>query len=107
MERTLRRFKIAWKSSNDIDSIRKCIVAGLFPNAAYLHMSGSYRSVRGDVPLEVHPTSVLYTLKLPSWVVFTELSHTNKVHIKDLTVIDPVWLEVLAPHFYEKTTMNF
>jgi hypothetical protein len=25
---------------------------GLFPNAAYLHHSGEYRTVRGDVPLK-------------------------------------------------------
>ena len=64
-----------------MDSIRKCIVSGLFPNAAYLHMSGSYRTVRGDIPLAVHPTSVLYTVKQPSWVVFVELTHTNKVRV--------------------------
>ena len=39
------------------DAIRKCLVSGLFPNAAYLHISGTYRSVRGDIPLAVHPTS--------------------------------------------------
>lgn len=39
------------------DAIRKCLVSGLFPNAAYLHMSGAYRTVRGDLPLAVHPTS--------------------------------------------------
>jgi hypothetical protein len=25
---------------------------GLFPNAAYVHHSGEYRTVRGDVPLK-------------------------------------------------------
>ena len=68
------------------DAIRKCIVSGLFPNAAYLHMSGFYRTVRGDIPLAIHPTSVLYTMDgtLPPWVIFTELVHTNKIHMKDI-----------------------
>ena len=105
MTKTLKRYKIPLKSTKDMDQIRKCIVSGLFPNAAYLHMSGTYRTVRGDFPLLVHPTSVLYTVKQPPWVVFTELAHTRKIHMRELTVIDPAWLEVLAPHYYEKTTM--
>ncbi len=105
MFRTLNRFKIPLKSAGDnLRDILKCIVSGLFPNSAYLHMSGSYRTVRGDYPVSVHPTSVLYTVKQPSWVVFVEMTHTNKVYIKDITAIDPTWLEVLAPHYYEKAT---
>ena len=106
MVKTLKRYKVPLKSTKDQDQIVKCIVSGLFPNAAYLHMSGTYRTVRGDFPLLVHPTSVLYAVEQPSWVVFTELSHTRKIHMRDLTVIDPAWLEVLAPHFYEKTTLK-
>ena len=89
------------------ESIRKCLVSGLFPNAAYLHMSGFYRTVRGDLPLAVHPTSVVYTMSpQPAWVIFTEIVHTSKIHIKELTAIDPLWLEVLAPHYYEKVTLR-
>ena len=88
------------------DDIRRCIVSGMFPNAAFFHPSGVYRTVRSDLDLNVHPKSVLYTLKPPQWVVFAELVHTNKVYMKDITVIDPMWLEVLAPHFYEKKTVR-
>jgi ATP-dependent RNA helicase DDX35 len=42
----------------------------------------------------------------PAWVIFTEMRHTSKVQIKDLTEIDPVWLEVLASHYYEKVSMR-
>lgn len=104
--RTLKRYDVPIQYSSDMDEIRRCIVSGLFPNAAYYHMSGSYRTIRGDIPLSVHPTSVLYTLKQPSWVVFTELAHSKKVHMKDITVIDPTWLEILAPHYYQKTTLQ-
>ena len=100
--KTLRRFDVPLVSTADKDTVLKCIVAGLFPNAAYLHHSGEYRSVRGDVPLRVHPNSVLYTEKLPAYLVFNEIHHTKAVYMRDVTVIDPVWLEVLAPHFYEK-----
>ncbi len=106
MVKTLKRYKVPLLTTTDMNKIRKCIVSGLFPNAAYLHMSGTYRTVRGDIPLAVHPTSVLYTIKQPSWVVFVELTHTNKVYMKDVTVIDPTWLEILAPHYYERTTLK-
>ena len=69
------------------DDIRRCIVSGLFPNAAYLHPSGVFRTVKGDIPLHVHSTSVLYAIKPPSWVVYSELIHTNKLLMKDITVI--------------------
>ena len=90
----------------DTENFRKCIVSGLFPNAAYLHMSGTFRTVRGDLEISMHPTSVLYALKQPSWVVFAEMNHTNKLLMRDVTVIDPAWLEILAPHYYEKITMR-
>jgi ATP-dependent RNA helicase DDX35 len=86
--------------------VLKTIVMGLFPNAAYLHHSGEYRSVRGDVPLKVHPTSVLFTEKQPPHLLYTEIVHTKAVYMRDVTAIDPVWLEVLAPHFYEKTRVT-
>ena len=90
----------------DTDALRQCIVSGLFPNAAYLHMSGTFRTVRGDMEIAIQKTSVLYSLKQPSWVVFSEMVHTNRVLMRDVTVIDPAWLEILAPHYYEKITQR-
>nr|CAH7724041.1 unnamed protein product [Callosobruchus chinensis] len=86
------------------ESILKCLVKGLFPNAAYLHHSGVYKTVRGDVELFVHPDSVLYTIPQPQWVIFCEVVHTSKLYMKDITVIKSEWLVELAPHFYHSTT---
>ncbi|XP_019867915.2 probable ATP-dependent RNA helicase DHX35 isoform X2 [Aethina tumida] len=88
------------------DAIRKCLVKGLFPNAAYLHHSGVYKTVRGDVDLYVHPDSCLYTIKQPQWVIFCEIIHTTKLFMKDITVIERDWLLELAPHFYYKTSFK-
>ena len=104
--KVLKRFNVPIVSCHEKEIILKTIVTGLFPNAAYLHHSGLYKSVRGDVPLKIHPKSVLYTVKHPSYLVYTELVHTKEVYIRDVTAIDPVWLEVLAPHFYEKTRVS-
>lgn len=35
-------------------------------------------------------------------LLFCEVLHTNQVYMKELTVVNPSWLEELAPHFYEK-----
>ncbi|KAF2349992.1 Helicase C-terminal [Trinorchestia longiramus] len=89
-------------SSTSAASIRRCITAGMFMNAAYLHHSGEYRMVRGNTSLAVHPSSVLYTAVQPKWVVFHEVLHTNRAYMRDLTVIEESWLMELAPHYYRK-----
>ena len=55
--------------TDDSEKIRRCITAGFFANAARLHYSGEYRTVRDDYPLHIHPTSVLYTEKRKQWYV--------------------------------------
>ncbi|KAL1491386.1 hypothetical protein ABEB36_011990 [Hypothenemus hampei] len=83
--------------------ICRCLAAGLFPNAAYLHRSGVYKTVRGDVDLYVSPDSVLYNIVQPQWVLFCELVSRTKLYMRDITVIQSEWLLELAPHFYHKT----
>lgn len=64
-----KQFNIKLVSSgSDTTSIRKAVCSGLFPFAAYLHHSGSYRMVRGDTEVHIHPTSCLFTVKQPSWM---------------------------------------
>ncbi|XP_046400356.1 probable ATP-dependent RNA helicase DHX35 [Ischnura elegans] len=107
MSKLLEKFGIPLCSCNgDGEVVRRCLTAGFFPNAAYLHHSGVYRSVRGDLDLHIHPTSVLYTLEQPQWVVFCELVHTGKAYMRDVTVVEPKWLLELAPHFYEHTSIS-
>lgn len=86
--------------------LRRCITAGFFTNAAYLHHSGVYKTVRGNTELSIHPLSTLYTIKQPQFVIFCELLHTTKLFMKDLTVIKQEWLTELAPHYYHKTTVK-
>jgi ATP-dependent RNA helicase DDX35 len=102
LESLLNRFRVKLKSCQDVDSVRKCIVSGFFANAAYLHHSGVYKTVRGDHELHIHPSSVLYTLtRPPKWVIFIEVLHTSKEFMRDITTVEPKWLYELAPHYYE------
>ncbi|KAK7083978.1 ATPdependent RNA helicase [Halocaridina rubra] len=107
MEKLLTNFNIRLVScEGHVDAVCKCITAGMFPNAAFLHHSGNYQTVRGNQTLHIHPSSVLYTQTQPQWVLFHEVLHTSKVFMRDLTTIDSAWLLELAPHFYEKTTLR-
>ncbi|XP_014251825.1 probable ATP-dependent RNA helicase DHX35 [Cimex lectularius] len=104
MESLLRGFNLELVSCDgNVELLCKCIAAGFFPNAAYLHPSGVYKSVRGNQDLYIHPTSVLYTLQQPQWVVYTDTIFTQKLFMRELTVVKPEWLIELAPHFYHRT----
>ncbi|XP_008551544.1 probable ATP-dependent RNA helicase DHX35 isoform X1 [Microplitis demolitor] len=93
-------------SNGDLKLILRCLTAGLFPNAAFLHYTGVYKTVRGDKDLYIHPNSCLYTIQQPQWVLFCEILQTTKTYMRELTVINPEWLLELAPHFYERTALN-
>lgn len=102
-----RELNIPLLSCNgNVEIICRCIVAGFFPYAAYLHHSGVYKTVRGNTELSIHPISALYTETQPQWVIFCELLHTTKLFMKDITVIRQEWLTELAPHYYHKVTVR-
>ncbi|PWN96748.1 P-loop containing nucleoside triphosphate hydrolase protein [Tilletiopsis washingtonensis] len=98
----LQRFGIDVVScEGDGARLRKCIAAGFFKNAARVQPDGSYRSVRENAVLHVHPSSVLFSRVPPTkYVVFHEVVETSKRFMRDLTVVEEDWLTELAPHFY-------
>eukprot|EP00794_Sanderia_malayensis_P009820 gene9820-10828_t len=103
LQAILKRYKIPIIScEGDDEKIRKCIVAGLFANAAKYHPNGEYRTIRDEHPLHIHPQSVLATETYPpKWVVFSQVLLTAKEYMKYITVIDSAWLLELASHYYE------
>ena len=103
--RLLSRFGVKMVScQGDVRAICRCLTAGFFANAARLHYSREYRTVRDEHPLHIHPTSVLYVETPPTWVIFNEVVHTTKEYMRDITVIKPEWLYELAPHYYQYGT---
>ncbi|KAK0532280.1 hypothetical protein OC834_002666 [Tilletia horrida] len=103
LEKYLLRWGLDPKVSceGDAGRLRRCLVSGYFKNAAKMLPDGSYRSVRENAVLHVHPSSVLFT-RVPStkWVIFHEVVETTKRFMRDVTVIEEDWLPELAPHFY-------
>ncbi|KAA8590966.1 hypothetical protein FQN60_001909 [Etheostoma spectabile] len=103
LRRLMNKFKVPRTSSEgDPDVILKCIVYGFFANAARIHHSGSYRTLRDDRELHIHPNSVLFGEKPPKWVVFNEVVQTAKYYMRDVTAVESSWLVELAPHFYKQ-----
>ncbi|KAK9510945.1 hypothetical protein O3M35_005616 [Rhynocoris fuscipes] len=104
MKGLLKTFGIDFTScKGKVETICKCITAGFFSNAAYLHSSGIYKTIRGNYDLHIHPSSVLYTLPQPQWVIYSDIICSQKLYMRELTVIKPEWLLEVAPHFYHKT----
>ncbi|CAG8828164.1 20304_t:CDS:2, partial [Racocetra persica] len=96
LKKYLDRFEVPLEScGNDTVKIRKCLISGYFSQAAKMMPDGSFRTIRDNVVLYVHPSSVLFTRNAP-WVIFHEVVETTKAFMRDLTVIDPAWLAELA-----------
>ena len=102
LTKLLQRHKVKMVSCDgNVEAIRRCITVGFFANAARRTYTGSFRTVRDDHELRIHPTSVLSTETPPKWVVFNEVVHTTQEFMRDVTVIEPDWLHELAPHYYQ------
>lgn len=94
LKKYMQRFGLPIEScEGDARRLRKCLVSGYWRNGARWVADGTYRSVRGNIVLHVHPNSVLFTRKPRSgWVVFHEMEETKKTQIRILTEIEPDWL---------------
>ncbi|KAK7431920.1 hypothetical protein QQZ08_001539 [Neonectria magnoliae] len=88
----------------NVRPIKRAITAGFFPNAARLQKSGdSYRTVKNNTTVWIHPSSVLMATDPPEkMVVYFELVQTTKEYMRSVMPIEPVWLAELAPHFHKK-----
>jgi len=94
LKKYMQRFNLPLDScEGDAKRLRRCLVSGYWRNGARWVSDGSYRSVRGNRTLHVHPTSVLFTRKPRSgWVIFHEMEETKKTQIRIITEIEPDWL---------------
>lgn len=92
----------------NIEPIKKALTAGFFPNAAKLQRSGdSYRTVKNNTTVWIHPSSVLMKSDPPEkMVIYYELVLTNKEYMRSCMPIKPQWLNEVAPHFHKKKDLE-
>ncbi|GBE82564.1 Pre-mRNA-splicing factor ATP-dependent RNA helicase prp22 [Sparassis crispa] len=106
LKKYMQRFGLPLEScEGDAKRLRKCLVSGYWRNGARWVADGTYRSVRGNTTLHVHPNSVLFTRKPRSgWVVFHEMEETKKTQIRILTEIESDWLLEYGHKYHDKRT---
>jgi HrpA-like RNA helicase len=84
------------------------LTISFFPlrSAARLQRSGdSYRTVKHNQTVYVHPTSSLFG-ENPKWVVYFELVLTTKEYMRQCIEIQPEWLAEVAPHFFQEKDLQ-
>lgn len=92
----------------DLVPIQKAITAGFFPNAARLQRGGdSYRTVKNNTTVYIHPSSVLMDSNPPiKMLIYYELVQTTKEYMRSCMPIKPEWLTEVAPHFHKKKDLE-
>jgi ATP-dependent RNA helicase DHX8/PRP22 len=85
----------------DAELIRRALCFGYFLNAAFYNAKlGMYQTVVGQLPVHIHPSSVLFThRKKPALVIFSTVVRTTKRYMKDVSVVHEEWLQDAAPEF--------
>lgn len=97
----LDRVEIELRSNYDSDAIRKAFTMGFFSNSAQIQRSGeSYRSIKHNQTMYIHPSSVLFGNQ-PKWVLYFELMFTTKEYMRQVLEIAPAWLLEAAPHYFK------
>ena len=85
----------------DSEALLKCVCAGFFGNCARLSSNGNYRTIRGERDVKLNPSSMLVRLsKVPNWIVFHDAFFTTREYVRDVSAINPHWVEEIASHFY-------
>jgi len=82
-------------SSKRKAAILKSLVAGYFTHSARLMPSGAYRVMGTELQLVyLHPSSGLKEREmLPAWVMYSELVHTSKPYMRQVSTIEHSWVE--------------
>ncbi|KAG8734355.1 hypothetical protein FRC11_004361 [Ceratobasidium sp. 423] len=107
LKKYMTRFGLPLEScEGDAVRLRRCLVSGYWRNGARWSADGTYRSVRGDTVLHVHPNSVMFTRKpRTGWVVYHEMEETKKTQIRILTEIEPDWLLEYGHKYTDKRSV--
>ncbi|CAG9584121.1 putative RNA helicase [Leishmania major strain Friedlin] len=85
----------------DAELLRRALCFGYFLNAAFYNAKlGMYQTIVGQLPVYIHPSSVLFThRKKPALVIFNSVVRTTKRYMKDVSVVQEEWLQDAAPDF--------
>jgi len=96
-----KKFQLTIKSSLDEDGedILKSMLKGFFLNIAQKQIDGSYKSLRMNINLHLHPTSVLYNI-MPEFIFYSNVVTSTRNYIKDASKIEKSWIMEIAHNYY-------
>ena len=77
-------------------------------HAAYFDIRrNSYITIMGKVPVEVHPSSVLFkSKKKPAVLLFNTVIMTSKNYMRDVVAVNEQWVKEASPQAFGGTTVN-
>jgi pre-mRNA-splicing factor ATP-dependent RNA helicase DHX15/PRP43 len=70
---------------------------------AHLEKTGHYLTIKDNQIVQLHPSTVLD--HKPEWVLYNEFVLTTKNYIRTVTDIKPEWLLLIAPQYYELSSL--
>lgn len=88
----------------DNDKLRQAFCCGYFLHTAYFEPKlQMYRTLIGNQPVHLHPSSVIFTMtkKKPQLVIFNSMVQTTRKYMKDVIVVRNEWLAEAAPQFFQ------
>lgn len=85
--------------------VRMAICSGFFRNAAKKDPLEGFKTLVEGTPVSIHPSSALFQ-RPPEWCIYYELVLTAKEYMHQVTVIEPKWLQEVAPTFFKVADQN-
>lgn len=101
LKHIMKTHKYKITSTNDENTIKRCICKSYFHQAAMLKNLKEYQNLRTGIPCYLHPTSALFNAgTLPKYIIYHELVMTTKEYMHCATAVQSEWLADLGPMFY-------
>lgn len=108
LKHIMRTHKYSISSTDDEETIKRCICKSYFHQAAMLKNLKEYQNLRTGMPCHLHPTSALFNAgSLPKYIIYDELVMTTKEYMHCATAVQAEWLADLGPMFYSLRTSAY
>ena len=72
--------------------ILRCFLRGFATNTARLFPDGSYKTLVGNQPVAIHPSSVLFGKRCEA-IVYNEFVFTQRSYAKGVSMVQADWIE--------------
>ena len=102
LEEIMAKCGINLRSTNSSVAIRKAITSGFFFHAVMRNRNGSYRPIKSNANMYIHPNSTLYEAT-PKWMIYHESIFASRNHMNQCIEIDENWLLETTPHYFNNS----